>query len=360
VTDWLLASLLNAEDDGSLHKRSVLSGSGFSGKLSRIAEDLATSEEDFGTGTWSLVAIALQNSGFLSSESCDVILNAFAAVLTQPELCSKFSAFFRFLNDLFVFWEGSPEVASEMASSAGGRNLMSQLFRVSCETSRTFGVDLSSLWLQGMKSSDAAATADFLAGSLSTVKSKLRVEVTDQLVQQAFVLLHHLKTVESESSWLGSWLGMIPNEATSTSSAVPQNDVDHWIMFSVDADVRLNLLKLSAASEDAEVASKRRATEFFLRSANLLLEEGSRADLNPALLNLLSLSVSCHLPEFSDTDELIGAAQLVVQRRLTVSAKEILLSAAFQHSKSRGREWSLALARILTWLADDQVSFLLI
>ena len=356
VTDWLLASLLQAEEDGSLHKRSILAGNAFAGKLRRISDELrADQPSEVCAGTWSLMGIAFLNSNLVSAETCGVVLTGLASAVKNSGQSNE--PLIKFINDLFLFWQSHPDLGSEMVCSDGGKSLVFELFQLSCNKRSIFGVDVTSVWTQGIHKSGNQLqdiVQDFLVDASSFIKETLFVENVDigELVYQTYSLLDVVRSAHPES-WQKHWLETLPG----VTSAVAQNVTENIVLFSVNQDVHLSILNLRSLSKNSQSAVRKlkKSTEFFLQTASQLLNDAAKVDLSSELLEVLAVSVACHLkelePEALEPVDLL--AQRIVQKSLSGSSKEKLKEIVFQNSKTSGWEWSLALNSVLTWLQDD-------
>jgi hypothetical protein len=356
VTDWLLASLLQAEEDGSLHKRSVLSGNGFFGKLVRISEELPEGHQEFGAGTWNLIGIAFQNSQLISAEICNRLVTSFAAAVGAS--AEKIGAkLIQFLNDAFLFWDENVDLSTEMISSEGGRQLVLELFKASCKRRDIFRVDLTSLWLQGLKTIIAKDNEDkneILSKVFSHIRKSLESNANDdEQIFQSFSLLNLLRAgKDSKDYWQNCWLEMMPKlkrDGTGISE-----DIENSLLFSIKNQVELTVLNLrNPLKQNSSAKNRKKAAEFFLRTAKLLLGSGVKIDMVPALLDVLVLAVTIQCSAVDPEEELRLTLQKIVQESLTSESKESLKEIAFKNSKSFGWEWSLALHKILTWFKDD-------
>ena len=250
VTDWLLASLLQAEEDGSLVKRSVLSGSSFAEKIRHISNSLTNEKENLGTGAWTLLAIALKNSNLLSDEICNVIMSNFADSLRDERDAATFSRLIQFLNDLFLYLEEWPDMSSELASTGGGQSLIFELFKISCSKREACKVDLTSLWIQGFQSLNEKLRKDFLLQTFAHIKTKVEetTEVSQDLVFQSFSLLNLLRRDEQEINWQSAWLNLMPKLSIDDGASVVDEEAENLLLFSLEEDVHLPVFKLKSYS----------------------------------------------------------------------------------------------------------------
>jgi len=147
---------------------------------------------------------------------------------------------------------------------------------------------------------------------------------------------------------------MMPTVA-SANNRVSTDETENLLLFSVKKEVDLSILKLRSVSKNGKsaVQKEKKSTEFFLRTANRLLENVTNLELSLALLDVLAVAVASHLRELESDPELGGVAQRVVIEKLSAQSKQQLKEIIFKNSKSFGWEWSLALNTILIWLQDD-------
>ena len=369
VTDWLLASLLKAEEDGSLPKRSILSGNGFATKIRSICNGLPENHPEYGTGTWTLVAIALKNSRFLPDEICDLLLSSFASAIRplSEKVSSKYSRLVQFLFDLFLHWEESSETtAGDLMTTPGGQLLLLELFKISCSRREAFRVDFTALWTQALKATIEKTTEKSLLNVIfskmfSHVKGRVEIEINEELTFQAFSLLSFLKACECQEkfdiSWQSGWVDMMPQ--LSTNGANIESSAENSFLFSLSKDVHLTVVQLRNEKLSAKQCEKRdRVITFFLRTAaSLLLSSESKAakvKLIPSLLEYLAVTVTYRFSEDKETSHSLGRiAEQVVNESLTSDSKKDLKEVTFKKSMYHGWNWSLALNKIMTWLSND-------
>lgn len=354
VTDWLLASLLHAEEDG----RTVLSSNAFSGKLCRIADDIPDGHDCVSAGTWSLIAIAFKNPNLISAESLNVILSSLSSAV-RKSVDQKFKKLYNFLNDLFLFWSDNPQDASEVVSTEGGQNLIFELFKVSCAKKELLNVDVSSFWNQGFKNlTPESGRNEFVVKASAHVKQLLQDEETsridEEIIFQSVALITALRRGGKENGpkvdpeWQQSWLKMVP-DVISSNVSLAQDETENFILFSVKESLNCSVLKLRSTSKENKVAvlRKKKYTEFFLKTADRLFKHDQKVHLSPHALDVLALAIGCHSEDFENDSELIGIAKNFVFEK--VEGRGQLIEIIFKNSKLFGWEWSLALNRLLTW-----------
>jgi len=366
VTDWLLASLLKAEEDGSLPKRSILSGNGFANKIRSICNGLPDNHPEYGTGTWTLVAIALKNSHFLPDVICDCLLSSFATAIhpLSESVSSKFSRLVQFLFDLFLHWEESSETAAgDLITTPGGQLFLLELFKVSCSRREAFRVDFTALWTQALKAtiektSEKSLLNEILSKMFFHVKGRVETEINEELTFQAFSLLGFHKECEGRGkfdiSWQSAWVDMLPQLVTNGANI--ESSAENSFLFTLSRDVHLTVVQLRNEKMSAKKCEKQdRIINFFLRTAaSLLLNSESKVTLIPPLMEYLAVTVTYRFPEGKETSHnLSKVAEQVFNESLTSESKNDLKEVAFKKSMSHGWNWSLALNKIMTWLRDD-------
>jgi hypothetical protein len=131
-------------------------------------------------------------------------------------------------------------------------------------------------------------------------------------------------------------------------------DIENSLLFSIKNQVELTVLNLrNPLKQNSSAKNRKKAAEFFLRTAKLLLGSCVKIDMVTALLDVLALAVTIQCSAVDPEEELRLTLQKIVQESLTSESKESLKEIAFKNSKSFGWEWSLALHKILTWFKDD-------
>ena len=301
--------------------------------------------------------MAFQNSQLVSSQICDQLMTSFAsAVRISAEKVE--AKLIQFLNDAFLFWDENSDLSPEMISSEGGRQLVLELFKTSCKRRHASKVDLTSLWIQGLKTivaKESERKKEILSKMFSHIRRILESNGDDdEQIFQSFSLLNLLRSDEDKDFWQNCWLEMLPKTKSDGSGIC--DSIENSLLFSITNQVQLTILNLRNPAKQNSSANKnkKRAAEFFLKTAKLLLEEnGGKVEMVPALLDVLALAVTFQCSEVEPEEETRMTLQKIVQESLTLESKKSLKEIAFKNSKSFGWEWSLALHRILTWVKDD-------
>ena len=115
----------------------------------------------------------------------------------------------------------------------------------------------------------------------------------------------------------------------------------------------LSLFCISDGSSSNKCEKVKQICEFFLKTGSLLLESTNNVHLSPDLLDFLAQSVTYFCVEMNSDNSNGKIAEKIVKEYLTTEAKQNLKDTLFKNSWAFGRNWSLALFRVMTWLSGD-------